>query len=265
MELSDRLKAVAGLVSAGSVVCDVGCDHGYVPIYLVRRQICPRVIAMDINAGPLERARKNISDLYLEEYIETRRSDGVTALGAGEADCLIAAGMGGRLLIRILSDGMEKIRLMKELILQPQSDITSVRAFLREEGFYLLQEDMVYEDGKYYPMMKAVPPGEAGRATADGAAREISDGAADKAQWTYAEDVSETARQAYDKYGEYLLKHAHPVLHQYLLWEQARDESIYREITAASAVAGTPRRMSRETELRQATKVREYALTFFND
>ena len=107
MELSNRLKAVAGLVSAGNTVCDVGCDHGYVPIYLIQNGICGRVIAMDVNAGPLARAREHIESATLGEYIEIRQSDGVAALGYEEAKSLILAGMGGRLTMRILTEGME--------------------------------------------------------------------------------------------------------------------------------------------------------------
>ena len=157
IRLSKRLEAVAGMVTEGNIVCDVGCDHGFVSIYLVRKSISPRAIAMDVNRGPLLAAKEHILDYGLQGYIETRLSDGVEALKEGEADSLICAGMGGRLVIRILEEGKGKIRSMKEVILQPQSEIQSVREYLRKEGYLIVDENMILEEGKYYPVIKAEP------------------------------------------------------------------------------------------------------------
>ena len=152
--LSNRLMAVTAMVSKGYRVCDVGCDHGFVSIYLVMKGITDRVIAMDVNKGPLMAAREHIDTYGLSDYIETRLSDGVTALDAKEADTLICAGMGGRLIRQILEAGSDKIRFMKEMILQPQSEIQSVREYLREKGYLISDENMIFEDGKYYPIIK---------------------------------------------------------------------------------------------------------------
>ena len=151
------MKAVASMVTPGSVLADVGTDHGYVPISLVQHKKIPKAIAMDVNVGPLQRAREHIAEFQLEEFIETRLSDGVKELEVGEVDSILIAGMGGELVIRILTDGMEVCRNAKELILQPQSDLEKVRQFLREKKYKIVDEDMVIEDGKYYPMMKVVP------------------------------------------------------------------------------------------------------------
>lgn len=157
IRLSKRLDAVAGMVTEGNIVCDVGCDHGFVSIYLIRKAISPKAFAMDVNSGPLQAAREHILDYGLQDYIETRLSDGVEALKGGEADSLICAGMGGRLVIRILEEGKRKIRSMKEIILQPQSEIRSVREYLREEGYLIVDENMILEDEKYYQVIKAEP------------------------------------------------------------------------------------------------------------
>ena len=156
MQLSERLSSVASMVTAGNCLADVGTDHGYVPIYLYERNIIPRAIAMDVNKGPLERARLHIAEYGFEKAIETRLSDGLAALKAGEADSVVIAGMGGPLMIRILSAYPEVTASLKELILQPQSEIPEVRNWLYEQGYEILEEHMVYEDGKYYPMFKAV-------------------------------------------------------------------------------------------------------------
>lgn len=155
MDLSKRLQAVADMVEPGSVVADVGCDHGYVSMYLVRQGICPRVLAMDVNRGPLERAREHVEEAGLSDYIELRLSDGLKAMELPEADTLLTAGLGGRLAARILEDSAEKVLRMKWLILQPQSEIWLVRQTLRKMGYSITAENMILEEGKYYTVIKA--------------------------------------------------------------------------------------------------------------
>lgn len=205
LKLSERLRAVASMVTEGNVVCDVGCDHGFVPVYLVKNGISPRVIAMDINEGPLTAAGKHIATYFLTDYIETRLSDGLAALMPGEADTVICAGMGGRLVIRILEEGREKLAGVKELVLQPQTELPSVREYLRERGYFLADEDIVLEDGKYYPMMRACP-----QALREGAGERCGqEGKASR------EQLLERQRME-DKYGPVLLGRKHPTLRAYL-------------------------------------------------
>ena len=161
MQLSQRLSSVASMVTAGNCLADVGTDHGYVPIYLYERNVIPRAIAMDVNKGPLERAALHIAESGMKDVIETRLSDGLTALRPKEADSIVIAGMGGPLMIRILSAYPEVTASAKELILQPQSEIAEVRIWLYEQGYEIVEEHMVYEEGKYYPMFKAVKNPEA--------------------------------------------------------------------------------------------------------
>ncbi len=157
MNISRRLNRLADMVTEGSRLADVGTDHGYVPLCLCGQKRIKRAIAMDVNQGPLERAKAHIREAGMEGQIETRLSDGLTALRAGEADTILIAGMGGPLTIRILREGAHALPGVKELILQPQSEIGEVRRFLRENGWQIVREDILQEDGKYYPMFRAVP------------------------------------------------------------------------------------------------------------
>ena len=156
MELSKRLSAVAGLVTEGASVADIGTDHGYIPIWLAKRVPAVKLIAMDVNEGPLERAREHILAEGLSDRIDLRLSDGFSALDPGEVHTIIAAGMGGGLVIHILEANPAVTDSVQEFILQPQSEIERVRAYLEREGYTIVREEMVEEDGKYYPMMKAV-------------------------------------------------------------------------------------------------------------
>lgn len=157
MKLSKRMQRLASLVTEGNRLADVGTDHGYIPIALVQEGKIPHAIAMDVNAGPLSRAIEHIRESGLSTYIETRQSDGLAGLLPKEADTVLIAGMGGMLTVRILEGGGHCLGTVKELILQPQSDIQEVRRWLGLHGFQIVAEDVVCEEGKYYPMMRSVP------------------------------------------------------------------------------------------------------------
>lgn len=208
IKLSKRMSAVATMVTPGSVVADVGTDHGYVPIALVQQGKIPRAIAMDINKGPLMRAQEHISMCQLEDYIETRLSDGVEALEAGEVDSILIAGMGGDLVIHILNEGLDVCRQAKELILQPQSELARVRQYLREHLFQIIDEDMVIEDGKYYPMMKVVPV----------------------EQDNFWRFLPEETILPCDMYGPLLLKNGNPSLRKYLVKQHKQLNMILKEL-----------------------------------
>lgn len=157
MELSIRLSAVADLILPTETFADVGCDHGYLSIYLVQRNICQKVIAMDVRKGPLARAAQTIERFGCENVVETRLSDGIQKLALGEADGFVCAGMGGRLVLQILHRDKEKVACMKQVILQPQSELWLVRRMLSRWGMEIETERMVFEEGKFYPMMRIRP------------------------------------------------------------------------------------------------------------
>lgn len=217
MELSKRLYAVAGLVTEGASVADIGTDHGYIPIYLMQKKIARKVIALDVNKGPLERARIHIASVGLADKIETRLSDGLKEVRTGEADTMIAAGMGGGLVIKILEEGRHATAEMDTLILQPQSEIEKVREYLNRHGMQIAEEDMVCEDGKYYTVMKAV----------HGASEPYE-------EWEYL-------------YGKRLLEKKHPVLREYLVREQNICLAILEKLDAQKK---TDRMAERREEIR---------------
>ena len=156
VQLSKRLLAAAGMVTKGNIVADIGCDHAYTSIYLCQAGIAPKVIAMDVNKGPLVGARAHVEEAGLTEQIDIRLSDGLQKLVPGEADSVLLCGMGGLLMIKILSDYPETTASLKELILQPQSEVGEVRRYLHKQGYEITKEHMLKEDGKFYVMMRAV-------------------------------------------------------------------------------------------------------------
>lgn len=225
--LSKRLQAVASMVTQGSLVCDVGCDHGYVSIYLVEQKISPHVLAMDVREGPLAAAGTHVAERGLGAWIETRLSNGLHNYITGEADSLVCAGMGGRLMMRILEEEQSKTESFRELILQPQSEIALFRAWLRERGYWIAGEQIVEEDGKYYPMMRVEPHSmqHSCNSLPDQAWYEKLIFSLPQSLHAVLED-SETVWKLCDRYGGYLLARKDGTLKAYL----EREERIYKEI-----------------------------------
>lgn len=154
--LSVRLQAVADMVTPNNVIADIGTDHGYVPIYLVKNKISPYAYAMDINEGPIMRAANNIEEEGLTDKIEAIQSDGMEKLISGMADTVVIAGMGGELIINILKNSKVNDAL-KELILSPHKNADMVRSHIMSMGWHIEDENMVFDMGKFYNIIKAVP------------------------------------------------------------------------------------------------------------
>ena len=247
MELSKRLFMTASMVERGSIVADVGCDHGYTAIYLVQNGICPRVLAMDVNEGPLARAREHIREAGLSAYIETRLSDGLSAMQwveeetgpddradhgrRPEADTLLMAGIGGRLAARILEDAAQKLFRMRTVIVQPQSELWLVRRTLNRLGYRIAAEDMVKEDGKFYTAILARNVRMTGSGEADSAASYDADAPAMPQGLFLSEEVW---REAGERYGYPLIVSRHPVLLEYLE-DSVRKNGAAREAILAGA------------------------------
>ncbi len=154
MKISDRLKNIVDMITVGNRVADIGTDHGYVPVYLCEHRISPKVIAMDINEGPLFMAKQNIKQAHFEDRIETRLSAGFEKLNPNEVDTAVIAGMGGELIKSILSDKPDVTNDLKELILSPHSEIPLVRRYLQDTRHQIVDEKMLMDEGKYYVIIK---------------------------------------------------------------------------------------------------------------
>lgn len=251
MELSKRLQELVSLAKPGTCAADVGCDHGYVSIYLAEHNLFEHIIAMDIRTGPLQSAENNIRKYRLEYRIETRLSDGIDKLCEGEADTLICAGMGGELILHILSQNLPLVKNMKQIILQPQSEIYKVRKFIRKNHLKITAESMVKEDGKYYPMMRVEKEDE----------REEEE-----------KGTEESLRQQVeDEYGPILLQQKNDALKEYLQKElritkeiiTSLQQQLEKESQRIQNVKEESRINRRYKELKKKEKRIYFALSYF--
>ncbi len=160
ISLSNRLFAVASLVKGGGIIADIGTDHGYLPIALVKAARVSGAIAADVNKGPLENARKSVEDESLSDKITLRLSDGLRQFKEDEADEIIFAGMGGTLIAEKLRETPWAKNINIHFIFQPQSRAEDLRRFLYENGFEIQKEIATHEGRRYYIAFDAVFTGE---------------------------------------------------------------------------------------------------------
>ena len=160
IRLDERLETVAGFVRRGSVVADIGTDHGYLVCELIRRGVCPRGFATDINAMPLERARETVARCGLEERVTLLLCDGLSGLEPYCAQDIVAAGMGGELIGGII-DAAAWLRSPEiRLVLQPMSKADELRRWLCRNGFGILRERAALAGRHVYTVISAGYTGE---------------------------------------------------------------------------------------------------------
>lgn len=143
-----RLKTIASFISKKDKVVDIGCDHAYLAIYLIKKQLCQKVIAADVNQNALNNARKNIQKEGLSQKIPTVLSDGLEKIDQQEINTIVLAGMGTSTILKILSK-MEK-EVIEKLIIQTNNDCYLLRKSINELGYFLEEEKTIYEKGHFY-------------------------------------------------------------------------------------------------------------------
>ncbi len=153
--MSSRLKVIAELVEPCAVVADVGTDHAFLAVDLIKQGKAKRVIASDINVGPLKNAENTIDKARLNDKIELRLGSGLAPYQIDEVDTYIIAGMGGELIADIIEKDKKKALSSKALILQPMQQQAVLRRYLLANGFAIVSERIVIEGSKYYQLIVA--------------------------------------------------------------------------------------------------------------
>lgn len=241
--LNTRMKTVADMVIPGGVVADIGCDHAFVSIYLVENQIARKVIASDVKTGPFSIALNNVKERALENHIDIRLGNGLETLQPKEADTIIVAGMGGILMNQILNQQKQIALSVKQLVLQPQSDIELVRKNLRDMKAKVVREDMVVDMGKYYTIIDA----------------RFLDLERKSSAEIIQSDIA-VNQEVYDRYGRYLLERKHPVLFSYLEKEYTENQKTIDHLQQQKS----KKAVQRLSELECEQKYIEIAFSYYS-
>ena len=163
MRLSKRIHALADSVTRGHSAADIGTDHGYVPMLLIRDGISPRVIMSDISEGSLAKAKETFRQCGLMDKVsetDFRTGDGLGTVGEGEVDDIIIGGLGGHTIIDILDADISKSRSFRRLILQPRKHSGALRYWLYVNGWDI-ENEVLAPEGKFVcEIIIASPSGE---------------------------------------------------------------------------------------------------------
>ena len=127
-------------------VVDVACDHALLSIYIYWNKKGVKVISSDINELPLMSAKDNIKKYNLEDKIDVRLSDGLKNIKNNEFDTIIIAGLGGKTIVDILNDDINKTTNAKKIIIQANNNIYDIRKFLTNNEYKIEDEKLIKEN-----------------------------------------------------------------------------------------------------------------------
>ena len=153
--LSKRLDAVANNIQQGARLADIGSDHAYLPCNVVKRGIVSMAVAGEVAEGPYQSALEQVQVEELADQITVRKGDGLEVITPNEVDCITIAGMGGTLISNILDRGKAKLEGVQRLVLQPNVGSFAIRSWLIDNGWELIKEEILKEDGKIYEILVA--------------------------------------------------------------------------------------------------------------
>ncbi|MBO1626506.1 tRNA (adenine(22)-N(1))-methyltransferase [Bacillus arachidis] len=153
VKLSKRLEEVVREIPVGSTVADIGSDHAYLPCYTIINNIATKAVAGEVVDGPFRSAQATVAESGLQEKVDVRKGNGLAVITPGEVDVITIAGMGGALIRDILESGKEKLSGVTRLILQPNIAAHHIREWFIENGWELIHEKIIKEDGKIYEIL----------------------------------------------------------------------------------------------------------------
>lgn len=151
--LDKRLELCAEFVSGKGAVCDVGTDHGYLAVELIKSGKCSKVIASDINEKPLECARKNVEKYGVADKVELVLSDGLENINLDGVTDVVIAGMGGETIVKIIDNYIYPTDGGIRYILQPMTKPEILRKWLYDKWFFITSEKAVEDGDKIYTVM----------------------------------------------------------------------------------------------------------------
>ena len=149
MKNKKRIEKAIGYIPQGSTVADIGCDHCYVLIKGVLENKINKGIGIEVVPGPYQQGKSNIKENKLEEYLDIRLGSGLKPLHINEAEICVIGGMGGQLIKYILEEDLEKAQAFTRLILQPMGSERELRKFLINNGWKIIEEDILISDRLY--------------------------------------------------------------------------------------------------------------------
>ncbi|MBQ7464840.1 MAG: SAM-dependent methyltransferase [Lachnospiraceae bacterium] len=160
--LSKRLEDIAAACEGCDVLIDIGCDHGLIPVSLLQKDSIRFAVASDINTGPLESAKRNAFEAGVSGRMRFVVSDGLAKIDlsdqlfSGKKTTLLISGMGGPLIEKIINEGGKKIEGIGNFVFSPHSKLADFRKYLGRSGFFIRNERLTKDEGKYYFIISCI-------------------------------------------------------------------------------------------------------------
>lgn len=155
LTMSKRLRTIASYLPEKSCFADIGSDHAYLPCYVCLHNTDAKAIAGEVVEGPFKSAVSTVKANQLDNAIDVRLGDGLAVLHDDEVKQIVIAGMGGSLITSILDGGKEKLGLVERIIAQPNVDAKTVRKWIYQQAYVIIQEEIVEENGHFYEIIVA--------------------------------------------------------------------------------------------------------------
>lgn len=247
MKLSRRLSALAEWVPQGASIADIGTDHALLPVYLAGSGQVKLAIAGDVNAGPVEAAKRQVKDAGLEAIVSVRLGDGLAVVEPGEVDTVSIAGMGGSLMVRILDQGKSRLDGVNTLILSPHVAEDAVRRWLTAHQYAIDRETLIEEDGVIYSIIRAI------KVTEAAVARE-------KSAWLYdteilAPKLARISPSLIYEMGPLLLREPSETFHRKWKQEIAKRERVILQLQHADALEAAEKAKEWQEDVREIREV----------
>ena len=151
--ISKRLKAIASFINKFDNVIDIGCDHGYLCIYLAKHVGCSKLLATDINQNALNSAIKNIKKYRYDKKIYTQLSDGLDEIETKNYNTIVISGMGTSTILHILSN-IEKLDYISKIVIQSNNNLYELRSAMQKQCYKIANEKVVLDNKKYYVIIE---------------------------------------------------------------------------------------------------------------
>ncbi|MBB6454300.1 tRNA (adenine22-N1)-methyltransferase [Salirhabdus euzebyi] len=155
INISNRLRIVSKYLPKEANFCDIGSDHAHLPCFVCLKDENAKAIAGEINEGPYQSALNQVTKLNLQSRIDVRKGNGLAVVSPGEVNQVVIAGMGGTLISTILAEGLDKLDSVERIITQPNINARYVRKWLYKHNYYLVEEQLIEEDGYHYEILVA--------------------------------------------------------------------------------------------------------------
>jgi len=221
MKIGARLTTIAGLVPSGSRLADVGTDHAYLPVWLIKEGVINRAIASDIAEGPCAAARATVALAGTDKAVEVRKGDGLSCLAPGEINTVVIAGMGGTTIIEILQAQPQVTEGIDTFILQPMVGASQLREWINRQGLDLADELLCEESGRIYVVLLVKRP-----------STPMSQPVFNREELEVGPCLIKKGGALYERYLEQLLQHHHYLLQQMQDSKSARESGKYQELAA---------------------------------